>query len=219
VAIVQGNIDQSLKWSPAHQRITVEKYLKQTRMLAEEKDVSLMVWPETALPFYPPSSPLMTLLETLKKKEKVPYIPQKGSTNFAGMRGKLPWPISGKIISPFGKIKNPKFNVYTFNNGIEIQTRPDLEVKAIHDGQVIFADWFEGYGKLVIVDNGGGYYSLYGHLDKIEAQIGKNVYSGNVLGYSGETGSINGYTLYFEIRKDGKPVNPLIWLNKNRRVA
>jgi len=63
VAIVQGNIDQSLKWSPAHQRITVEKYLKQTRMLAEEKDVSLMVWPETALPFYPPSSPLMTLLE------------------------------------------------------------------------------------------------------------------------------------------------------------
>ncbi|MBU2590993.1 MAG: peptidoglycan DD-metalloendopeptidase family protein [Nitrospinae bacterium] len=162
---------------------------------------------------------LSALLGTLKRKEKTAYVPQKGSTNFANMRGKLPWPISGKIISPFGKIKNPKFNVYTFNNGIEIQTRPDLEVKAIHDGQVIFADWFKGYGKLVIVDNGGGYYSLYGHLDKIEAPIGKNIYSGNVLGYSGETGSINGYTLYFEIRKDGKPVNPLIWLNKNRRVA
>lgn len=162
---------------------------------------------------------LLALLETLKKKEKTAYIPQKGSANFASMRGKLPWPISGKIISHFGKIKNPKFNVYTFNNGIEIQTRPDLGVKAIHNGQVIFADWFEGYGKLVIVDNGGGYYSLYGHLDRIEAQIGKKIYSGNVLGYSGETGSINGYTLYFEIRKDGKPVNPLIWLDKNRRMA
>lgn len=62
VGVVQGNIDQSVKWSPAHQRITVEKYLKQTSSLAEDKDVSLVVWPETALPFYPPSAPLMAPL-------------------------------------------------------------------------------------------------------------------------------------------------------------
>jgi septal ring factor EnvC (AmiA/AmiB activator) len=157
---------------------------------------------------------LMALIESLEKKRREAHIasPPKGGGDFAVMKGSLPWPIKGSIVTHFGIAKESRFNTYLFNNGIEISSAPDVKIKTIYAGDIIFADWFKGYGKLIIIDHGEGYYSLYGHLDEIMVAIGEKVEGGDIIGKIGDTDSINGYTLYFEIRKIGKPEDPLAWL-------
>jgi septal ring factor EnvC (AmiA/AmiB activator) len=164
------------------------------------------------------SQQLMSLIETLEKKRKEAELrlPSKKAGDFIMLKGSLPWPISGNIVSNFGKIKEPRFNTYLFNNGIEIGSSAGINVKAIHSGDIIFADWFKGYGKLIIVDHGDGYYSLYGHLDEIGAAVGEKIQSGDIIGKVGDTDSINGYTLYFEIRQRGKPEDPMAWFAPQR---
>ncbi|MBI3812877.1 MAG: peptidoglycan DD-metalloendopeptidase family protein [Nitrospinae bacterium] len=166
------------------------------------------------------SQQLMSLIETLEKKrrEAEARLPSKKAGDFAVLKGSLPWPISGNIVSTFGKIKEPRFNTYLFNNGIEIGSSSGANVKAIHSGDIIFADWFKGYGKLIIIDHGDGYYSLYGHLDEIGAAVGEKIQSGDIIGKVGDTDSINGYTLYFEIRQRGKPEDPMAWFAPRKIV-
>ncbi len=160
------------------------------------------------------SHQLLSLIETLEKKRKEAELkqPSRKPGDFALLKGSLPRPIGGNIVSNFGKVKEPKFNTYLFNNGIEIGSSPGSDVRAIHSGDIIFADWFKGYGKLIIIDHGDGYYSLYGHLDEIGTAVGERMRSGDIIGKVGDTDSINGYTLYFEIRQRGKPEDPIAWL-------
>ena len=114
----------------------------------------------------------------------------------------------------FGKYKHPKFNVYIFNNGVELAANPDQEVLSVFEGVVLFADWFKGYGKTVLIDCGNGVITVYGHFAEIKVNIGQKVAGRQVLGKAGESGPLDTPTVYFELRKDGKPENPAEWCKK-----
>jgi murein hydrolase activator len=139
-----------------------------------------------------------------------------GDSKFAKLRGELAWPVSGTLVATYGKIKHPTFNTYTFNKGIGISASPGSDFRVIEAGQVLYADWFKGYGNLLIVDHGDGYYSLYAHASELLVQVGARVKRNQVVGRTGEGGSLNGPALYFEIRHQGKPENPLEWLANHR---
>jgi septal ring factor EnvC (AmiA/AmiB activator) len=137
-------------------------------------------------------------------------------SKFAKLRGQLPWPIAGKLISTYGKIKHPTFNTYTFNKGIGIGAAPGSDFRVIETGQVLYADRLKGYGTLLIVDHGDSYYSLYAQASQLAVRVGERVTRSQVVGKTGEGGALNGPALYFEIRHQGKPENPLEWLANNR---
>jgi murein hydrolase activator len=139
-----------------------------------------------------------------------------GDGKFAKLRGQLAWPITGQLVSTYGKIKHPAFNTYTFNKGIGIGAAPGSAFRVIEAGQVLYADWFKGYGNLLIVDHGDSYYSLYAQASQLLVQVGDRVKRNQVVGRTGEGGSLNGPALYFEIRHQGKPENPLEWLANHR---
>ena len=101
------------------------------------------------------------------------------------------------------------------NNGVEIAPGDgDLSVRSVHAGKVVFADHFQGYGNLLIVDHGQTYYSLYGHLAEFLVGKGDFVKTGQPIGVAGDTGSMVGVAVYFEIRYKTKPVDPLQWLSR-----
>jgi len=127
-------------------------------------------------------------------------------------RGGLPWPLSGSITSSFGLQKHPQFNTITKNNGIEISPKENSVVKSIHPGIVVYTDYFHGYGNLIIIDHGMSYYSLYGHCSNFFVKKGDAVDSGQPIALVGESGSLSGVSLYFEIRYKTKPLDPLKWL-------
>ncbi|MFO8056036.1 MAG: peptidoglycan DD-metalloendopeptidase family protein [bacterium] len=131
---------------------------------------------------------------------------------FASRRGSLCYPASGPIRVSFGKKVHPRFNTETMQNGVEIGASAGKPVKAVAPGVVRFAKWFRGYGNMVIVDHGNGFYTVYAHLADIRAGTGDEVKTGTVLGTVGDTGSMQGPSLYFEIRHHQDPVNPEDWL-------
>jgi septal ring factor EnvC (AmiA/AmiB activator) len=127
-------------------------------------------------------------------------------------RGILPWPCRGTVVTPFGNVIHPKYNTKTKNNGIDISAAYGDNVHAVAPGKVVYADRFMGYGNMVLVDHLDGYYSLYGHLAEILVAVGQNIDEGRILGRIGESGSLSGPMLHFELRKDGKPVDPMAYL-------
>ncbi len=130
-------------------------------------------------------------------------------------KGVLAWPISGRIITLFGPQKHPRFNTITTNSGIEIAPKKAGEtVRAVHAGRVVYADAFEGYGNLIIVDHGLTYYTLYGHCSEFRVAKGDAVQSGQLIALSGDSGSLSGECLYFEIRYRTKALDPLKWLRR-----
>jgi septal ring factor EnvC (AmiA/AmiB activator) len=133
---------------------------------------------------------------------------------FAALRGKLGRPVSGKIISTYGKRKDPKLNTYTFQKGIQIEAPEGAEIRAVSDGVVVYSGWFEGYGNLVIIDHGESYYSLSAHASELFVEIGDEVNMGDVVALVGDTDSLRGTVLHFELRHHGKPLNPMEWFTK-----
>lgn len=150
-------------------------------------------------------SALITLLEKSYLEEK--------SLTFPKRKGFLPWPVKGRIISSFGKVKNKRFQTYTINNGIEIAASIGKNVHAIHVGEVLYSDNLRGYGLMVILGHGKGYYSLYAHLSESFVKKGDKVRKSQVFARTGDSDSINGPSLYFEIRNKRIPENPLKWLS------
>ncbi|MCM2334701.1 MAG: peptidoglycan DD-metalloendopeptidase family protein, partial [Anaeromyxobacteraceae bacterium] len=135
----------------------------------------------------------------------------KGSA-FAARKGKLAPPADGPVSVGFGKVVNPKFNTVTVQNGIDIEAPAGAPVHAVAPGRVVHAGWFKGYGNLVIVDHGGGYHTLVAHLATMRTAQGEDVDAGSVLGTVGDSGSLKGPYLYFELRERGKPIDPRAWL-------
>ncbi len=128
-------------------------------------------------------------------------------------RGALPWPASGIVIGHFGRPRTSRFATSGTRSGIEISLAEGQPVQAVHEGTVVYAEQFTGYGDLVILDHGDGAYSLYGYLGAIEATRGQRVEAHTRIGTSGRNPSGNP-ALYFELRVDGKPVDPLQWLKR-----
>jgi septal ring factor EnvC (AmiA/AmiB activator) len=135
-----------------------------------------------------------------------------GVGGFAAMRGRLLRPVRGRVVSRYGKVRHPKFKTVTFNNGIIIDSPVGVPVKSVYDGRVIFTGWLKGYGQLMILDNGSGYYTLYAHLDNILRERGDVVKKGDEIAIVGETGPQATPGLYFEIRERGVPRDPMKWL-------
>jgi septal ring factor EnvC (AmiA/AmiB activator) len=130
-------------------------------------------------------------------------------------RGRIPWPIDGRVITAFGFEKNPNFNTVVMNKGVEIAPGPGKSlVLAVHSGKVVYADYFQGYGNLLIIDHGMTYYTLYGHCSEFLAAVGDMVRTGQPVAVVGDTGSLKGECLYFEIRYKTKALDPLQWLSR-----
>ncbi len=125
-------------------------------------------------------------------------------------RGGLPWPATGIVVGRFGQHSARSGGA---RHGIDISLAEGQPVLAVHEGTVAFADQFTGYGNLVILDHGDGAYSLYGHLSSLAVSRGERVQAGTNVGVSGRNPSGNP-SLYFELRVDGAPVDPLQWLKK-----
>lgn len=134
------------------------------------------------------------------------------SSPFAQLRGALRWPTNGMIEVGFGKVINPRFNTETFQKGLDLRAPAGSPVVAVAPGKVVFAGWLRGYGNLLIVDHGSSYHSLVAHLSGFTRAVGDNVEAGDLLGRVGDTGSLKGPYLYFEIRKNGVAIDPADWL-------
>lgn len=128
-------------------------------------------------------------------------------------QGDLPWPAAGKVLRPFGRQPTSRFGTAIVRNGMEIEAQEGQPVRNIHEGTVAFADQFEGYGNLVIVDHGSRSYSLYGYLESVGATRGQRLDPQAVVGTVGRNPGGNP-ALYFELRVDGAAVDPLQWLKK-----
>lgn len=131
------------------------------------------------------------------------------SQPFASLRNQLPWPVRGKVLSGFGdQYADGKLR----RNGLLIRTAEDEEIRAIHYGRVVFANWLRGFGLITIIDHGDGYMTLYGHASSLFTSPGDWVAAGEPIALAGRTGGTETPALYFEVRHDGKPDNPGRWL-------
>lgn len=129
---------------------------------------------------------------------------------FAKQAGKLPWPVNGKPLNRFGASRASALPW----TGWMIEVQEGSEVRAIHAGTVVFANYLRGHGQLIIVDHGGGYLSLYAHNQALLKDTGAQVQGGEVIARAGSSGGLEHSALYFEIRHAGKTLDPAAWLRK-----
>ena len=133
---------------------------------------------------------------------------------FDAYKGLLSWPVRGKIISLFGPYRDEKYKVMNFQSGINIQAERGEPIRAVSDGYAIFANWFKGFGNMIIIDHGNHYYTVYAHLEEVFKVKGDQVQKGEVIATVGDSGSLMGPALHFEVRYHGKPMDPLDWIKK-----
>ena len=143
-------------------------------------------------------------------EEAIANIPTPNESDpFGSLKNKLPWPAEGKIVRNFGdsyasgKLKH---------NGLLINTAEEGDVKAVHYGRVVFANWLRGFGLITILDHGDGYMTLYGHSSSLFTSPGDWVEAGEAIAQAGRTGGTNDPAVYFEVRHNGNPDNPRRWL-------
>jgi septal ring factor EnvC (AmiA/AmiB activator) len=137
-------------------------------------------------------------------------------SGFEELRGALPPPVDAEVSRPFGKVVDAEYLTQTFRKGVEFDAPIGERVVAVATGEVRFAGWFRGYGKIVIMDHGDQYFTVSGHLSEIFVQVGDRVRAGDLLGSAGETGTLSGPSLYFELRHGSEPLDPSTWLALGR---
>lgn len=163
-----------------------------------------------------------SLQELLKKLERQVYLASKeaggdkrnGSTvsGFELQKGLLEFPVKGDVVGFFGKEIDKDSKTPVYRKGIEILAGMGSAIRAVYGGRVIFADQFKGYGLMVIIDHGGGFYTLYAHASRLMKKMNDEINKGDIIGEIGESGPTGEPVLYFEVRRGGKPENPMNWL-------
>jgi len=148
---------------------------------------------------------LEKLLRDLKRAME--RFPPDTGTAFGRLRGKLAWPVDGRLVARFGEIRAGGLKW----DGVMVATERGAPVRAVAQGRVVYADWLPGLGLLTIVDHGDGYLSLYGHNDRLYKAVGERVSAGDTLAAAGDSGGRARPELYFEIRRAGKPIDPRPW--------
>ena len=148
---------------------------------------------------------LEKLLKQLRRA--IEKFPVDTNDAFARLRGKLAWPVVGKIVAQFGEQRAGGVKW----DGVLVQTERGSPVRSVYHGRVIFADWLPGLGLLTIVDHGQGYLSLYGHNERLFKAAGERVTAGDTIASAGDSGGSSRPELYFEIRKEGRPMDPRPW--------
>ena len=167
------------------------------------------------------------LQQLLKRLERQASAPSRGTplrggvkgdikgypaSGFELQKGLLDFPVNGEVVGFFGKEIDKASHTAVYRKGIEIKTQKGASIKAVYNGRVIFADQFKGFGLLMIIDHGGGYYTLYAHAAKFQKKLNDEINKGDIIGEIGDSGPSSESALYFEVRHGGKPENPLDWL-------
>lgn len=126
--------------------------------------------------------------------------------------GNIIWPVKGPIVSPFGMRIHPVYGIWAFHSGADIDAPTGTPIRAIADGIVIYAGWLGSYGIVVFLRHGGNITTVYAHMQYFTVELNQYVKQGDIIGYVDNTGLSTGPHLHFEIRIDGKPVDPQKWL-------
>jgi murein hydrolase activator len=149
--------------------------------------------------------------ELRRALERVEKFPTDSKSAFAKLRGKLAWPVAGKLSASFGQIRAGGVKW----DGVLVAGAQGSPVRAVYHGRVVYADWLSGLGLLTIVDHGDGYLSLYGHNERLYKEVGERVTAGDTIATVGDSGGRSSPALYFEIRKGGRPVDPRPWFRSS----
>lgn len=139
-------------------------------------------------------------------------ITQADVQSFEAAKGAMPWPVEGRLVHRFG---NPRNQGKMRWQGVSLQAEAGSTVSAVHHGRVVFADWLRGSGLLLVLDHGEGFMSLYAHNDSLLREVGDWVEVGSAIATVGSSGGQDQASLYFEIRKDGEPTDPLAWVARD----
>lgn len=156
-----------------------------------------------------------TLAELGEAPAPLPTLPEGPA--FASLRGQLPAPVDAPIVRGFGRQVDAQFLTQVFHKGVDFGAERGTEVRAVAAGVVRYAGWFRGYGRMVILDHGDRFFTVHGHLDELRVAVGDAVEPGRALGTVGDTGSLTGPRLYFEVREGGQAVDPRGWLRGGGR--
>jgi len=165
---------------------------------------------------------IRNLLATLERKRReeaerakaAGRAPQPYAGDFAKGQGQLEWPLRGNVVGRFGNEVHPKWGTVTPNNGIDIEAAIGTPVRTVAKGRIEYtSDDYGTYGQMILVNHGDGFYTMYGHLSSIGVTVGQEVAAGAVIGQSGDSGSLKGPVLHFEVRKGGAALDPMDWLN------
>jgi septal ring factor EnvC (AmiA/AmiB activator) len=224
----QAELKKMLKRLDAHKALKsarAAEYQEQTRLMSRERSTRTKllvdIRKQKALELAAIHS-LARAAEDLEHKikllntKKSEAVPDRNISQlaFSAHKGLLIMPVKGKIINLFGPYKNPKYNVTNFRSGIDIKADHGEPIRSVFKGKVIYSNWFKGYGNMIIIDHGNSYYTVYAHMEETFKSKGDEVIAGEVIATVGDTGSMRGAKLYFEVRHHGKPMNPLKWLQK-----
>jgi septal ring factor EnvC (AmiA/AmiB activator) len=145
--------------------------------------------------------------ELRRALERIDKFPTDSKDAFAKLRGKLAWPVAGKLIASYGQTRAGGMKW----DGVLLAGAQGTPVRAVYHGRVVYADWLSGLGLLTIIDHGDGYLSLCGHNERLYKEVGERVTAGDTIATLGDSGGRPRPELYFEIRKAGKPVDPRPW--------
>ena len=158
------------------------------------------------------SKDLDQMIALLKQKQT-----QGEGLDISDKKGWLPVPVKGRFLNKFGRKRDKQYDTYIVYNGINIRSSRGTPVRSVFEGNVLYTGALEGYGNLIILGHGKDYHTLYGHLDEIVTTVGKRVRPGQIIGRTGDTGSLVGEALYFEIRHKGKPIEPTVWFQRPKK--
>jgi septal ring factor EnvC (AmiA/AmiB activator) len=215
LAGLRDSLDRTRKLALLKKEVTQKKFSLRESLLRDvrrekEAHMGLLLELEDA------SEALQAVIAMLKKEASQGGAAKSSASftgkGFKGMKGRLPMPVKGNIISKYGKVKHPKFNTVTFNNGILIKAAYGAEARAVYAGKVAYVGWLKGYGQVLIMDNGEGYYTLFAHLSEVIAKKGDVVGRGDTIGLIGDSGTHETAGLYFEVREGGKTKDPMNWV-------
>ena len=157
---------------------------------------------------------LQRMLDDFTRQASIRPPDLSSGSGLAVLRGKLDWPVRGELKREFGKAKHREFATDVFRNGIDIEAPLGEEIHSVEKGRIVFADRLAGYGKMVIVDHGERYYTIYAHLSEFVKKNGDVVKRGEPIGLVGDSDSFAGAGLYFEMRKDGRSIDPVPWFRR-----
>ena len=149
-------------------------------------------------------------LKSLDRRIKALQLRSKGAAALESLKGKMPWPVVGRVLRRFGQHRQDGFGDW---QGLVIGTMDDSEVKAVHAGRVAYAGYLLGYGLVIVIAHDNGHATIYGHNQNLKVETGQSVLARQVIAIVGNTGSLNVAALYFGVTQNGKPVNPSSWLN------
>jgi septal ring factor EnvC (AmiA/AmiB activator) len=208
-----ADLEQAAKTKRSEVQARRQEKVALLGVLSREKDARL----EALRDLERAADELQGAVDTLRHAEPEVHRPGPAPVLLPGafeeLRGRLPLPVEGRIIRRFGLQMDPELGTQIRSNGITVRAPYGAPIRAVSAGQVLYAGWFRGYGRILIVNHGDGYYTLVAHASELLKRVGDTVRAGEEMARVGDSGSLEGPIVYFEIRKQGKPVDPSDWIH------